>query len=191
MIKKRIYLILTSVLVAIIAIGTGSILWTYTQENNIKKEFTTSANIDKQKFNPIVSKDTKILLRTIYEKGGEIVDKDISSKEYKGKTKEELSKIFYKEGYELKQMVNNKIVLIKRENRYAPNKYVVGIKDGYIAIFKTDDKGREYIENENKDITNIKTKLLPKEDVNLLTNGNKDFQFDTREEAEGSLEDYE
>lgn len=191
MIKRRIYLILSSVVVAIIAIGAGSTLWKYTKNNNIKKEFSTSTNVNGQISNSVVNNDTKIILRTIYEKGGDIIDEKISSKEYKGKSKEEISKIFYKQGYELKQMANNKIVLIKKENRYAPNKYVLGIRDGYIAIFKTDNKGREYIENENKDITNIKTKLLPKEDIDLLTNGNKDFQFDTREEAEGSLEDYE
>ena len=76
-------------------------------------------------------------------------------------------------------------------DKYAPNKYVLGIKNGFIAIYKTDKAGNMFIENENTDITDIKTKRLKEEDIKLLTKGDKYFQCNTREEAQSRLEDYE
>jgi hypothetical protein len=82
-------------------------------------------------------------------------------------------------------------VLIKEVNKYAPNKYVLGIKDGYIAIYKTDKDGNMFIENDKVDITDVRTNRLKQADIKLLTKGDKYFQCDTREDAEARLEDYE
>lgn len=80
---------------------------------------------------------------------------------------------------------------MKEEDKYMPNKYVVGIKGDNIAIYRTDKSGNMYIEDENKDITDIKTNKLKEQDIHMLTTGDKYFQCDTREEAEARLEDYE
>lgn len=81
--------------------------------------------------------------------------------------------------------------MIKNINKYAPDKYVLGIKNGFIAIYKTDRQGNMFIENEKRDITHISTDRLKQEDIKLLTKGDKYFQCNTREEAEARLEDYE
>jgi hypothetical protein len=48
-----------------------------------------------------------------------------------------------------------------------------------------------FIENKQRDITDIKTNRLKKADIELLTKGNKYFECNTREDAEARLEDYE
>lgn len=68
---------------------------------------------------------------------------------------------------------------------------MLGIKNGFIAIYKTDRQGNMFIENEKRDITHISTDRLKQEDIKLLTKGDKYFQCNTREEAEARLEDYE
>lgn len=76
-------------------------------------------------------------------------------------------------------------------DKYEPNKYVLGIKNGLIAIYKTDNQGNMFIENEKRDVTDIKTSKLKEEDIRLLTKGDKYFECNTRDEAESRLEDYE
>ncbi|MGL4991196.1 MAG: hypothetical protein ACRC57_08595 [Sarcina sp.] len=67
------------------------------------------------------------------------------------------------------------------------NKYYIGDKDGYIAIFKTDQNGVAFIEKQS-DITNAQTENYPKPDIDKI----KGFErvFETREECEDALADY-
>lgn len=86
---------------------------------------------------------------------------------------------------------SSKVIFLKEIDKYSPNKYVLGIKGDYLAIFKTNSNGDMYIENEEKDITDKKIDNLKEQDINLLTNGSKYFQCNTKEEALARLEDYE
>lgn len=67
------------------------------------------------------------------------------------------------------------------------NKYYIGDKDGYIAIFKTDLNGIAFIEKQS-DITTAQTENYPKPDIDKI----KGFErvFETREECEDALADY-
>jgi len=140
----------------------------------------------------IVLSKTKITFKTKYNKCGTyIINKEQEAGTLVGKTKSELDDIYASSGYKVSTMSDDEVVLIKQVDKYEPNKYVLGIKNGYIAIFKTDKEGNMYIQDENRDITDIKVDKLNEEDIKLLTKGDKYFLCNTREDAQAILEDYE
>lgn len=142
--------------------------------------------------NGIVSDSAKIIFKIKYDKSGELkIEKEESAGKLTGKKKSEVEKIYKSVGYKVQKFSAKEVILVKDMDKYAPDKYVLGIKDGAIAIYKTDKQGNMFIENEKRDITRIKTSRLKQEDIRLLTKGDKYFQCNTREEAEARLEDYE
>lgn len=147
------------------------------------------------KGNEVLSKEAKILYKIKYKKSGDMLtvreSKAIDNVELVGKSKDEIEKIYKDEGYKVEELKNSVLTLVKEEDKYMPNKYVVGIKGQNIAIYRTDESGNMYIEDEQKDVTDIKIDKLKEQDVHMLTTGDKYFQCDTREEAEARLEDYE
>ena len=68
-----------------------------------------------------------------------------------------------------------------------PNKYYIGDKDGYIAIYKSDVNGIPVIENED-DITQREVSLLMEIDQNMIRN--YEMVFDTKEECEEALSNF-
>lgn len=164
------------------------------QVNSIDQNNNNNLNVhgeEEKKLND----DGSIVLKTKYTKSGDLlIDKaqklkDIS--DLKEKTKEEIGLKFNKDGYSIESFDSDKAVLIREIDKYSPNKYVLGIKGEYLAIYKTDKFGNMFIENEKTDITNKKIEHLKEQDIQLLTNGDKYFQCNTKEEAMARLEDYE
>lgn len=132
----------------------------------------------------VVSKNAKVILKIEYTKSGDFDSREMTTSDFAGKTKDQLES----QGYEVESITKSQAVLIKKIDTYAPNKYVLGIKGNCFAIYRTDANGNMYIENESSDITNIK---VPTEaDFNLLVKGTKNFQFNTREEAEEKLGEF-
>jgi ABC-type proline/glycine betaine transport system substrate-binding protein len=132
-----------------------------------------------------VSPKAKITLKTEYKKSGDIINSQQAAAEFIGKNKQSLEEA----GYIVEGMSNEEVVIKKVVDTYPPNKYVVGLKDQYIAIFRTDDKGNMFIEDEKNDVTDIE---VPTEgDYDLLMKGSKDFVFDTKEEALEKLGEYD
>ena len=68
-----------------------------------------------------------------------------------------------------------------------PNKYYIGDKDGYIAIYKSDVNGIPVIENED-DITQREVSILMEIDQNMIRN--YEMVFDTKEECEEALSNF-
>lgn len=148
---------------------------------------TVDSNID-----TAVSANANLVFKMQYNKSGDmVVEKEKAAGDLVGKKKNELEEIFKDEGYKVKSITPEQVVLVKEVDKYSPNKYVLGIKDGCIAIFKTDKDGNMFIENEKRDITDIKIEKLKQADIDLLTKGDKYFQCNSREDAEARLEDYE
>lgn len=140
----------------------------------------------------IVSRNASIIFKIKYEKSGDVVvEKEEPIGSLAGKKKSDVEEMYKDEGYEVQNINSLQVVLMRKVDKYAPNKYVLGIKDGFIAIYKTDKNGNMTIENEKRDITDIKIDKLKQADIQLLTKGDKYFQCDTREDAEARLEDYE
>ncbi|MGE5626497.1 MAG: hypothetical protein ACM3X7_00105 [Solirubrobacterales bacterium] len=156
-------------------------------DNGTKDSLYQQSRVD-----DIVSKNSKIIFRTNYKKsGGTIINREQEPGNLVGKTKQELEAAFSSEGYQVSSMSDKEVILERVLDRYEPNKYVLGIKDGHIAIFKTDKEGNMFIQDDRRDITDIKTDKLKDEDIKLLTNGDKYFQCGSKEEAQAILEDYE
>lgn len=131
-----------------------------------------------------ISSDTKIILKIEYKKSGDVDTKEEPASQYIGKNKQDLEKL----GYEVESITSKEVTLVKEVDSYAPNKYVLGVKDKYFVIYKTDGNGNLYIENEQNDVTDIE---VPTEgDYELLVKGSKDFQFNTKEEVEEKLGEY-
>ncbi|WP_315081563.1 hypothetical protein [uncultured Clostridium sp.] len=102
-------------------------------------------------------------------------------------TKEELIKILKNSGYALDLTSNNQI-MFKRDtsNALEPNKYYIGEKDGYLAIYQTDEKGTASIKKsedvflDNKPIENLR-------DVDKSKIKNFELKYNTKDEAEESV----
>ncbi|MBC2581155.1 hypothetical protein [Clostridium sp. DJ247] len=139
-----------------------------------------------------VSANANVVFKIKYNKSGELfVEKEQLAGALAGKRKSELEELYKDQGYKVQGITQDQVVLVRETDKYAPNKYVLGIKDEYIAIYKTDKDGNMFIEDKRRDITDIKIDKLKQADVQLLTNGDKYFECDTREDAQARLEDYE
>ncbi|NMM61202.1 hypothetical protein HBE96_00495 [Clostridium sp. P21] len=162
----------------------------YKAENRSKdlgKAVTVDSNV-----NTSLSSNAKVVFKKKYVKSGEIVtEKEENAGNLAGKKKKELDQVYKGQGYSVASIKPSEVVFMKEFDRYAPNKYVLGIKDKFIAIYKTDKEGNMFLEDEKRDITDVKIDKLKKADIDLLTKGDKYFQCNTREDAEARLEDYE
>lgn len=108
-----------------------------------------------------------------------IVDTDSNGDFFeKSKMKMELSdinKIFTEMyplgGYEIVDF-NDKSIILKEldQKRFEPNMYYIGEKDGYITVFKSDENGKLFVEDETSDISSKKVELLPTTDRELVLN---------------------
>ncbi|WP_196000808.1 hypothetical protein [Clostridium sp. 1001271B_151109_B4] len=87
-------------------------------------------------------------------------------------------------GYNLESLEDDKVVFIKEGTTSVlqPNKYYLGEKDGYFAIYKTDDSGNLTIE-ESEDIysNNRPISFLQGNDLDAIKNFK--YSYDTKEEA--------
>ncbi|MCM8710432.1 hypothetical protein M2651_05260 [Clostridium sp. SYSU_GA19001] len=188
--SKRKYIIITIGIIAFLFVSfIYSYKWAINKFNDNKKAKVSEVNnVDKPTSNLTlgdkISSNTKIILKTEYKKSGDINIKEVKVSEFLGKSKENLEE----QGYIVESMSAKEVILIKRIDSYAPNKYVLGVKGRCFAIYKTDENGNMYIEDESNDVTDIQ---VPTEgDYNLLINGSKDFQFNSREEVEEKLGEY-
>lgn len=103
-------------------------------------------------------------------------------------SEKELETMLKEKGYSKVKSEDNKIVFTKEEGTgLTPNKYYLGDKDGNIAIFKTDENGKAFIEKPS-DVSVKKLYSLPKMDSDIIKSFGR--QFDTREECEEELSAY-
>ena len=103
-------------------------------------------------------------------------------------SEKELETMLKEKGYSKVKSEDNKIIFTKEEGTgLTPNKYYLGDKDGNIAIFKTDENGKAFIEKPS-DVSVKKLYSLPKMDSDIIKSFGR--QFDTREECEEELSAY-
>lgn len=101
---------------------------------------------------------------------------------------EELVKILAGKGYEKDSSKENSLSFSKAEGSgLTPNKYYIGDKDGQIAIYKTDENGKAFIEKP-EDISFLRTNDYPEPDIERIKNFER--EFDTKEECEEALDSY-
>lgn len=105
-------------------------------------------------------------------------------------TQTELSKALKDKGYVL-EIESNGVMTYKKDDSKAvkPNKYYIGEKDGFFAIYKTDKDGTLLIEtNEDVYSNNKKVEYLREIDKNKIKNF--EFEYDSKEDAEESLSEF-
>jgi hypothetical protein len=192
---KKILLVFSFFIILIMSFFTSYFLFldSYKKDNKVAKSSLLnnpnsiiSTNVSKE---DIVNKNTKIIFQVEYKKSGDIFQekKDIDVTNILGKNKKELEELYGVQGYVIKKMDSQQIILLKSFDRYSPQKYVLDIyKEGNcIAIFKTDKEGIQSIEDPDNDIK-FDTKItdIKEGDLETFLQGRKSLQFDTKEEAE-------
>lgn len=95
------------------------------------------------------------------------------------------------DGYEISVLDNTAMVFSKASESITlePNKYYIGEKDGYLAIYKTDEKGRAFIEDEQDIFKNS----MPLKSIHPSVQDEiKGFKhvYDTKEEAKIGISEY-
>ena len=98
---------------------------------------------------------------------------------------------FEANGYNLEELQDEKVVFNKdgTTNVLQPNKYYIGEKDGYFAIYKTDADGKLTIENEDDVYRNSRPiSFLKGEDLDEIKKM-KNY-YDTKDEAIEKLTAY-
>lgn len=105
-------------------------------------------------------------------------------------TQAELSKELRDKGYVLEIASNGEMSYKKDSSKSVkPNKYYIGEKDGYLAIYKTDENGTLLIENSNDVYSNSK-KVDSLQDIDKNKIKNFELEFNSRDDAEESLSEY-
>lgn len=177
-------------IVLLIIVFTCSFFYTKIKYKNSDIEKGSVVNVGKS-LSPgvadIVRPNSTIVFKVKTAKGDIREERRESSDGFIGKSKEDVEAAYKDDGYKVQSITAAEVVLLRDE--CPPNKYILGIKNGRIAIYKTNSKGEKFIENEARDVTDIKIDNLKPEDIKILENGVR--QFDTWDEAQSSLEDYD
>ena len=139
----------------------------------------------------LLSDDMKIILKV-----DGIVETSETLKEFKldnnidNVNEQFLVDYYASKGYSVESLSEKKVVLNKDEEVILePNKYYLGEKDGYFAIYKSDENGKVFIEDESDVYRSSKmVNTIPKDDQEAI----KSFKFgyDTKDEAKEILSGY-
>lgn len=178
----------------IVFVFLGSYFISYNKFAKVKKDnntkYLSAKSVNSDKAIQKVSKKTKIIFKVYYKKSGKTeVKKELESPgKYYNMTKDEIDKSVKDEGYKVELMSPSSVILVSEVNRYLPDKYVIDIYNNEcLAIFKTDNNGNEFIEDEKNDIKyDTKISNLRSGDLNYLEKGDPQLQYDSKEAAEES-----
>jgi hypothetical protein len=190
--RKRV-LIISGIIIFLASAFIISFNWgisKFGEDNSGDTNRTNKAGVDTGKvtsalkLEDTVSPNAKITIKIKYIKSESTVDKIAKTSDFAGKTKAELEN----NNYIVESITPSEVILTKKVDSYEPNKYVLGVKEEYFAIYRTDDEGTMYIEDESADITDIE--VPTKGDYDLLVKGSKYFQFNSKEEVEEKLGEY-
>lgn len=186
--KKRMFVVMT-VLLAIIFSLTYYFCDKYITKPIVEKENTTVVNNDSSND---LSDETKVCLYS-----GDVKEDELSLGDLKKQlnigddlTETELSKALKDKGYVL-VLTSEKELTFKRDpsQTVKPNKYYIGEKDGYLAIYKTDENGTLLIENSD-DVYNDRKTIDSLTPADITKIKNFKYEYDTKEEAEENLSEF-
>ena len=105
-------------------------------------------------------------------------------------TQAELSKVLKDKGYVLEIEANGLMTYKKNDSKSVkPNKYYIGEKDGFLAIFKTDKDGILIIEKA-EDVYSDSKKVDNLREIDKNKIKNFEFEYDSKEDAEESLSEF-
>lgn len=164
----------------------------YSNVSPIDFERATILNINKNQEEGTVSDNTTFVfvMRNNKTKWSFIVDSGKAPQELIGRKRSDIENLFMDKGYKLESITPEKVTFVKEVDgyNYNNNKYVLGIYQDYIAIYKIDDKGKIYIEDSQDDISKVrKVNEFPKNFREILLKGSSELQFDSKQVARDYL----
>lgn len=186
--KKKLFISMTIILALIFSL-TYYLSDRYLTNKNAENNTTTAVEINKD---DELNDNTKIYLYA-----GEKKEKEATLAELKKElnidgnlTQSELSKALKDKGYVL-EIESNGEMTYKRDisKSVKPNKYYIGEKDKYLAIFKTDDNGTLSIEN-SEDVYSNSKKVDNLREIDKNKIKNFELEYDSKEDAEESLSEF-
>lgn len=191
--NKKLSLLSAVIVLTLVVSFVGSYLITNRLTNPKYTEGIDEAN--KTVYNNTKALDDNMILVLMNEG---VVEKEQSISEFKKDNsiltdinEQFIVNFFEANGYNLESLEDKKVVFVKdgTTNVLKPNKYYIGEKDGYFAIYKTDDKGNLSIENNDDIFKNSRTiSFLKGKDLDEIKNFK--YYYDTKEEAIEKLTSY-
>ena len=189
MVNKRKLFVFITISLALIFTLTYCIADIYMMKKKAEKENTAVATQNTEKN---IADDMKICLMS-----GDNIDEDLSLKDLREKynldsalTINKLCSALKEIGYELEDAGESELTFKREASKSVnPNKYYIGEKEGYLAIYKSDDNGNLFIEKDSdvyKD--HKKVEMLPEDDKTQISNF--DLEYDTKEDAEEDLSEF-
>lgn len=188
--KKKILISMTIALALIFSI-TYYLADKYIGNNNYSQNQTTQTSKTYNEEKPL-NDSVKISLFAGEKKEKESTIADLKKELNldENLTEKELASILKEKGY-LIDIASSGQIVFKRElsKSLEGNKYYIGEKDGFLAIYKTDDKGTPMIENNEDVYSEYKTvESLKEGDKSKIRNF--EFKFNSKEDAEESLSEF-
>ncbi len=188
--KKRLFIGIVIILALIFSI-TYYVSSKYISNKNIQNNSVRAESGEDDK-NDELNDSTRICLFSggIKEKESTLADLKKELNLNDNLTQAELAKELRDKGYVL-EIASNGEMSYKKDSSKAikPNKYYIGEKDGYLAIYKTDENGTLLIENSNDVYTNSK-KVDSLRDIDKNKIKNFELEYNSRDDAEESLSEY-
>lgn len=189
MVNKRKLFIFITISLALIFTLTYCIADIYMMKKKAEKENTAVATQNTEKN---IADDMKICLMS-----GDNTDEELSLKDLREKynldsalTINKICSALKEIGYELEDAGESELTFKREASKSVnPNKYYIGEKEGYLAIYKSDDNGNLFIEKDSdvyKD--HKKVEMLPEDDKTKISNF--DLEYDTKEDAEEDLSEF-
>lgn len=187
--KKKIFILMT-LLLAIIFSLTYYLCDKYITKPIIDKENATV--VKNNNLNDDLSNETRVCLYS-----GDIKEDELSLGDLKKELNisedlsvTDLSKSLKDKGYVL-VLTSDKELTYKRDpsQTVKPDKYYIGEKDGYLAVYKTDSNGILQIEKD-EDVYRDSKKIdgLTPADISKIKNF--EFEYDNKDEAEEKLSEF-
>lgn len=167
-------------LTIILGITSGIIVHVYSnekrEESTLKQanEFERMEQEEKSNIVKVSSNEEKttpnttITFETYYNKCGHVkINKKTIDKDDVNKSLNEIKEKY--NDYSIESFNKDEIVLKKEVDKLCDDHYIVREDDGYISVYNVDENGNETLKNR----TDILTKYLPNEDIDLLKKGIK------------------
>ena len=183
--------------IALLSIALGALFfagsYTVSYFYNREKIHEANAEIENEKQSIVLKDSYKIVLTKRTVDDDIIVENNLDVKTIKTELDvrelnvEQVVELYKQKGYSVSSTDDYQMIFERAVGTLEPNKYYIGDKDGYIAIYKSDVNGIPVIENED-DITQREISLLMEIDQNMIRN--YEMVFDTKEECEEALSNF-
>ena len=189
MVNKRKLFVFITISLALIFTLTYCIADMYMMKKKAEKENTAVATQNTEKN---IADDMKICLMS-----GDNTDEELSLKDLREKynldsalTINKICSALKEIGYELEDAGESELTFKREASKSVnPNKYYIGEKEGYLAIYKSDDNGNLFIEKDS-DVyrDHKKVEMLPEDDKIKISSF--ELEYDTKEDAEEDLSEF-